>query len=300
MKAVIVVLKGPDFERRREEIGLLAETAGYTVEGLFTQAGPPRPRFFVGKGKLEEVGVFIRERGVEVVVFEDFLSSRQLMDLEGELGVPVMDRYDLILNVFEAHAGSREAMLQIELARLKRKLPYIKLHTGRRVREDHPGFGSSGEYVVHSTLTGIHRRIKKIQDTLDRSTKVVEGQTRRRREMGKVVALAGYTNVGKTTLLNALTGAGKPARDELFTTLGPKTGRMEDGVFITDTIGFIRNLPPELVHAFRSTLRSIQDSDLILLMLDACDDVEEFQRKKDICEETLMRSAPTAYPSSMC
>jgi GTP-binding protein HflX len=296
MKAVMVILKGPEFEKRRKEIGLLAETAGYAVEKYFTQAPPPRPRFFVGKGKVEEMGAFIQERDIEVAIFEDFLSSRQIMDLEGELGLPVMDRYDLILNVFEAHAGSREAMLQIELARLRRKLPYIKLHANRRVREDHPGFGSSGEYVVHSTLSGIHKRIKKIQNTLTRYTKVVEGQTRRRRELGKVVALAGYTNVGKTTLLNALTGAGKPARDELFTTLGPKTGRLEEGTFVTDTIGFIRNLPPELVHAFRSTLRSIQDSDLILLMLDASDDMEEFRRKKEICEETLMRIGTDGIP----
>jgi GTP-binding protein HflX len=296
MKAAVVILKGPEFEKRREEIGLLVETAGYTVERYFIQTPPPRPRFFVGRGKVEEIGAFIQERGTEVAIFENFLSSRQIMDLEGELGVPVMDRYDLILNVFEAHAGSREAMLQIELARLRRKLPYIKLHANRRVREDHPGFGSSGEYVVHSTLTGIHKRIKKIQDTLDSYTKVVEGQTRRRKELGKGVALAGYTNVGKTTLLNALTGTGKPARDELFTTLGPKTGRLEEGIFITDTIGFIRNLPPELVHAFRSTLKSIQDSDLILLMLDASDDTEEFRRKKEICEETLMHIGTDGIP----
>jgi GTP-binding protein HflX len=289
MKTVVVLLKGAEYKERLEEIGLLARTAGYQVERYFTQKAPPRARFFIGKGKVDEIRVFCQDNSIEAVIFEDFLGSRQIMDLETRFGLPVMDRYDLILNVFEAHAGSREAMLQIELARLKRKLPYIKLHANRRVKVDHPGFGSSGEYVVHSTLTAVQKRIKKIHVALESYTKVVDGQDKRRKKLGKVVALAGYTNVGKTTILNALTGAGKPARDELFTTLGPKTRRSKDGIFITDTIGFIRNLPPELIHSFSSTLKSIMNADLILLILDASDDMAEFEKKKDTCEETLMR-----------
>lgn len=289
MRTVITILKGAEFNERLEEIGLLAKTAGYQVDRYFIQKAPPKPRFFIGKGKVDEIGIFCQGNNIDAVIFEDFLSSRQIMDLETRLRLPVMDRYDLILNVFEAHAGSREAMLQIELARLKRKLPYIKLHANRRVKVDHPGFGSSGEYVVHSTLTAVHKRIKKIQVALESYTKVIDAQDKRRKKLGKVVALAGYTNVGKTTLLNALTGAGKPARDELFTTLGPKTRRLKDGIFITDTIGFIRNLPLELIHSFHSTLKSIKNADLVLLILDASDDMAEFKKKKEICEETLMR-----------
>lgn len=302
MKAVIAMLKEEEFEERREEIEQLARTAGYEVLRTFVQAGRPRARFLLGPGKVQEIKNYVPEAGVELVILENYLTSRQVMSLEEELLVPVIDKFDLILNVFEKHARTREAKLQIELARLKRKLPYIKMFMGRRVREDHPGFGGSGEYIINSTIAAVHKRIKKIDDTLEKYDKRVEAQGRRRREEGRVVSLVGYTNVGKTTILNRLTKSEKTARDELFTTLSPKAASFRLGsrkVFVTDTLGFIRNLPHELIYAFRATLKEASSSDLVLLVLDASEPLPEFNRKREICEKTLVRiganSVPTIY-----
>lgn len=302
MKCVVVMLRDGDYEERRVEIELLCLTAGYDVSKTFTQRAPPRARYLIGPGKVEETHSYITSEGISLVVFENFLTSRQIMSLEGVFGVPVIDKFDLILNVFEDHARSREAKLQIELARLKRKLPYIKMQLGRRVREDHPGFGGSGEYIVHSTLAEIQKRIKKIEERLSKFEWRMEIQSRRRRKEGKVVSLVGYTNVGKTTLLNTLTKAGKETRDELFTTLSPKTASIRingDLVFVNDTLGFIRNLPHELIYAFRAALREIASSDLVLVVLDVSDPVDEFVKKKQMMEDTLVRiganNVPTIY-----
>jgi GTP-binding protein HflX len=299
MKSVVVMLKENEFEERKAEIAMLAETGGYEVAEFFVQDKRPRAKFLVGKGKVEEILEFVKRNGVGLVIFENYLNSRQIMSLERELEVPVIDKYDLILNVFEEHAGSREAKHQIELARLKRNVPYVKMSTGIRVRTDHPGFGSSGEYIVRSTIANIHRRIKKIESELEKYGKRTRAQAKRRRKIGKIVSIVGYTNVGKTTLLNSLTGAGKRERDELFTTLRSKTAELEGGIFLMDTIGFIRNLPHELVYAFRATLEEIKNSDLILIVMDASDGEPEFLRKKEVCEETLAKidafGVPTLY-----
>ncbi|PJB21227.1 MAG: GTPase HflX, partial [Euryarchaeota archaeon CG_4_9_14_3_um_filter_38_12] len=211
----------------------------------------------------------------------------QTLALEDELKIPVMDRFDLILNVFEKRARSKEAKMQIELARLKRKKPYIKAVLGRRVKTEHPGYGGSGEFIIHSTMTEINNRIRKIETALKKFEKRVEDQREKRKEKGRIVSLSGYTNVGKTSLMNALTGTEKDAKDELFTTLRTKTASMEKGIFLNDTIGFIRNLPYDLIYAFKVTLGDIKNSDLILLVLDASEDMETFLEKKRICEDML-------------
>jgi GTP-binding protein HflX len=296
MKSVVVMLKEGEFVERFAEIRMLADTGEYEVLEQFVQDKRPRAKFLVGKGKVKEIHNFIKGNEVGLVIFENYLNSRQIMSLERELGVPVIDKYDLILNVFELHAGSREAQLQIELARLKRNIPYVKMATGVRVRTDHPGFGSSGEYIVRSTIANIHKRIKKIESELEKYGARTREQAKRRKKRGKIVSIVGYTNVGKTTLLNALTGAGKRERDELFTTLRSKTAALSEGIFLMDTIGFIRNLPHELVYAFRSTLEEIKNSDLILIVMDASDSGEEFLRKKEICESTLAKIEAFGVP----
>lgn len=299
MRAVVVMLREGEYEEEEAEVLSLATTAEYEVLKVFVQTTKPRARYLVGTGKVEEIKSFVKGNGAELVIFENFLRSRQIMSLEEALGVPVIDRFDLILNVFEKHAQSREAMLQIELARLTKRIPYIKMYLSRRVREEHPGFGGSGEFIIHSTLGAINKRIKNIEKKLERFQERAGAQRERRRRAGKIVSLAGYTNAGKTTLLNALTGAEKEVRDELFTTLRTKTSAIVMGdqkVFVNDTVGFIRDLPHELIYAFRATLSDIRGSDLVLVVLDASDTEEEFARKREVCENTLVEIGADRVP----
>lgn len=291
MRSVIVMLKEDEHRQRLEEIQSLVTTVEYDVVDLFIQSSKPRARFLIGRGKVEEIRESIKEKGIELVIFENYLNSRQLTSLEEEFGIPVIDKFDLILNVFESHAKNKEAKLQIELVRLKRKIPYLKTFLSRKVAEEHPGFGGSGEFIIHSTMKTIDKRIKKIEELLEKFDRRIENQREVRRKLGKVISLAGYTNVGKTTLLNALTDVSKETSDELFTTLGTKTSSIilnGEKVFINDTIGFIRNLPHELIYTFRATLDDIKNSDLILLVMDASEPEKEFMRKKEICENTLV------------
>ncbi len=290
MKAVVAVLFDEEFDWRLSEIKSLCQTAGYDVAEVFVQKGRPARRFLIGRGKVAQIKDFVSKNGGDIVVFENFLTSKQTLSLEEALETPVIDRFDLILNVFEMHAESREAKLQIELARLKRKIPYLKMYLGRKVRSEHPGFGGSGEFIVHSTITSVHRRIKSIEKKLEMFDKRTAMQRRRREKVGRIISLAGYTNVGKTSLLRALTGTVKPERDELFTTLGTKTGSFKyDGetYLLNDTIGFIRDLPFQLIYAFKATLHDIAQSDLILVVHDSTLTKEDFFKRKTTCETAL-------------
>ncbi|MFQ5800660.1 MAG: GTPase HflX [Candidatus Hydrothermarchaeales archaeon] len=290
MKAAVVMLFGEEADERLSEIKSLCKTAGYDVADIFTQKGGASRRYLIRKGKVREIKDFIRANEIQLVVFENFLTSGQVLALEDELKVPVIDRFDLILNVFELHAASKEAKLQIELARLKRKMPYIKMYLSRKVKTEHPGFGGSGEFIIHSTITTIHKRIKSIEESLERFENRTALQRGRRKKVGKVVSLAGYTNVGKTSLLYALTGVKKPVKDELFTTLRTKTASLTyngSKFLINDTIGFIRNLPYQLIYAFNATLMDIASSDLILIIHDSSLEPEELLRRKEICEDIL-------------
>ncbi|RMF90108.1 MAG: hypothetical protein D6733_04655, partial [Methanobacteriota archaeon] len=173
---------------------------------------------------------------------------------------------------------------------LKRKIPYLKMYLSRRVKSEHPGFGGSGEFIIHSTLTTIHRRIKSLERSLEKFETRASMQRDRRKKRAMTISLAGYTNVGKTSLLHALTGVRKPVRDELFTTLRTKTaGFSYNGTrfLLNDTIGFIRNLPFQLIYAFNATLMDIAASDLILLVHDSTLPLEEVLKRKALCEDTL-------------
>jgi GTP-binding protein HflX len=298
MQAVLVYL-GEETEKLDETVAL-ARTLDYQItEKLVQKKEKKSSKYLIGSGKLEELKNFIANNEIELVIFENLLKSSQVLALEDYLKVPVIDRFDLILNVFEVRARNKEAKLQIELARLKRKLPYIKTFLGRKVKEEHPGFGGSGEFIVRNTITGIRRRIRKIENELINFESHVIEQTERRKELGKIISLAGYTNVGKTALLNALTNANMLVKDELFTTLSTKTSCLMQGyekIFVNDTIGFLNDLPHELIYAFRATLGSIKNSDLILLLLDASESLEEFIKKKEICEQILRGIGASRIP----
>lgn len=292
---------GEEEKKRISELKALAETAGYSTEAEFVQKGEKDRKYFIRKGKVEEIKNFLSDSAIDLAVCESLLSSPQVLALEEKLGVPVIDRFDLILNIFELHAKSKEAQLQIELARLKRKIPYIKVFLGKKVSKDHPGFGSSGEYIIRGSLTGINKKINTIEKKLELFEKRAELQRSWRREVGKSIALAGYTNVGKSTLAKALTGTETLSKDELFTTLRTKTLSYRykgENFLVSDTIGFIRALPHSLIQAFRATLSDIMKADLILLVHDASNGAEEIKNKKEICGEIL--ASMCEYSENAC
>ncbi len=292
-----------------KETKQLAETLGYKVVHEFLQNKPARSKYLIGSGKLKEIKDYIDENYTDVIIYENLLSSSQILATENFLGIPVMDKLDLILNVFELRAKSKEALIQIELARLKRKMQYIKKILSRQVKTEHPGFGGSGEYIIHSTITQIYRRIRKLEKYLREYEQRILHQTLHRKKYGKIVTLSGYTNAGKTTLFNAITDCNEAVKDELFTTLSIKTSKLtaEIGlkkIFINDSIGFLYNLPAQLIYAFRSTLSIMKNSDIILVILDGSEPFAQLQAKKKVCDDILRDidayKIPTLYVINKC
>jgi GTP-binding protein HflX len=262
------------------ELRRLVDTAGAVVAGVVTQRmDRPNPRTFIGSGKAEEVERLAREAGATMVVFDDDLSPSQQANLEGLLPqVRVIDRTQLILDIFALHAVSHEGKLQVELARLEYVLPRLRGMWGHLEAERLGGgrgarFGA-GESQLESDRRLTRKRISELKRELKHVARARATQRASRARSGVFrIALVGYTNAGKSTLLNALTDAGVLAQDQLFATLDATTRRLDlpDGrtVTLTDTVGFINKLPHGLVEAFKSTLDEVREADLLLHVVDA-------------------------------
>lgn len=268
------------------ELGQLARTAGLEVAGRTWQRLTSfNPATLVGSGKVEELAELCRDLPAEVVVFDDELSPRQLRNLEDIFGEPikVLDRTSLILDIFAQHARTREGQLQVELAQYQYRLPRLTrawTHLARQAgggaaRGGAGGVGlrGPGETQLEVDRREISRRIAQIRTELEQVRRHRALHRRQRdRQAIPVVAIVGYTNAGKSTLLNALSGADVLAENKLFATLDPTTRRVSlpNGreVLFSDTVGFIQKLPPELVAAFRATLEEINEANLILHVLD--------------------------------
>jgi GTP-binding protein HflX len=262
-------------EEQMLELGELARTAGVAVVGTETQRRQhPDPALFIGKGKAEELHALKHESDFNLLVFNEELSPRQQRNLEKKLEVKVIDRTELILDIFAQRARTKEGRLQVESAQLHHLLP--RLQGGRDLSRLGAGVGTRGpgEQKLESDRRRIRHRIRE----LDRDIKEIRKQRElrragRRRVAYPVVAIVGYTNSGKSTLLNALTQAQVRMEDALFVTLDPTTrlvklpNRRE--VLFTDTVGFIQKLPTDLVAAFKATLEEVQQADLLLHVLDA-------------------------------
>ncbi|HHJ99540.1 MAG TPA: GTPase HflX, partial [Actinobacteria bacterium] len=257
------------------ELRRLVDTAGAVVAGVVTQRmDRPNPRTFIGSGKAEEVERIACEAGATMVVFDDDLSPSQQANLEGLLPqVRVIDRTQLILDIFALHAVSHEGKLQVELARLEYVLPRLRGMWGHLEAERLGGgrgarFGA-GESQLESDRRLTRKRISELKRELKHVARARATQRASRARSGVFrIALVGYTNAGKSTLLNALTDAGVLAQDQLFATLDATTRRLDlpDGrtVTLTDTVGFINKLPHGLVEAFKSTLDEVREADLLL------------------------------------
>jgi GTP-binding protein HflX len=260
-----------------EELRSLADAAGYRVLAEIVQKRSRDNRFQLGRGKILEALSFEPER----LIFHNPLSPKQVFNIS-QFGVPVIDRFNLILEIFASRASTREAKLQVELARLSYDAPHIRDALSQSKLSEQPGFRGSGAYE-QSIYRDMQKRIAKIRTALQSVELQGEERRQRRRELGfDLVALAGYTNAGKSTLLNALTNAGVAVKDQPFTTLSPTTRALEmkgRRILLTDTVGFIDDLPHFLIKAFASTLAEISRADLVLLVADASDPLEILRRK---------------------
>ncbi len=257
------------------ELAELARTAGAEVVARFTQRlDHPNPATYIGSGKVQEIIEAIREHGANVVIFDDELSPSQQRNLEKALGVKVIDRTALILDIFATRAQTREGRLQVELAQHQYLLPRLAGQWSHLERmEGAIGTRGPGETQIETDRRLIRNRIAKIRRDLEEVRTQRELYRRRRaRNNVPVVALVGYTNAGKSTLMRALSGADVLAEDKLFATLDPVTRRISlpsgEIVLLTDTVGFIQKLPTQLVAAFRATLEELEDADLLLHVVD--------------------------------
>ncbi len=274
------------------ELTRLAQTADLEVVGQVTQRlDRPQPNSYLGKGKLRELTEQKSTLRFDTIVADDELSPAQQRYLEDRLDVQVLDRTAVILHIFSMHARTREGRLQVELAQYHYRLPRL---TGRGVELSRLGAGINTRGPGESKLESDRRRIRHRISELNREIERIRAQRSRNRSQRRssgvpVIALVGYTNAGKSTLMNALTGAEVVSTDQLFATLDPTTRRMElpnhQQVLLTDTVGFIQKLPTDLIASFRATLEEITEADVILHVADASS--SQVDRQTEAVEDEL-------------
>src|SRR4051812_28364705 len=297
-----VLAQGADADQELAEVEELARTAGVEpVARIVQHRGRPGQRTYVGKGKLEEVQQRFAEAGAESLLVDDELDPAQQRFLEDKLGTRVVDRTQLILDIFAQHAVSAEGKLQVELAQLEYNLPRMR---GMWQHLERLGGGVGTRGPGESQLETDRRLARRRIGVLKRRLREIERQraTRRkerRRSETPQIALAGYTNVGKSTLLNALTGADVSVENRLFETLDPTTRSFDyDGrrYLVTDTVGFIRRLPHQLVEGFAATLEETLVADMVLHVVDASASDEELDRQVQAVEDVLAEIGAAELP----
>ena len=300
-----------ELEKSLDELERLLDTAGGVCIGKMIQnKDKPDPRTLIGSGKVRELAALCQMNGVELVVFDEELSPSQIRNLEDDIGegVRVIDRSILILDIFALHAVSREGKLQVELAQLKYTAPRLT-GQGKDLSRLGGGIGTRGpgESKLESDRRHMKHRIVALEEelkTLDKNRRTMRA-ARDRSGIPKV-AIVGYTNAGKSTLLNYLTDAGILAEDKLFATLDPTTRKFElpsgESVLLTDTVGFIRKLPHHLIKAFQSTLDEAVYADLLMIVLDVSD--PEYRAQLEVTERLLEElgasGKPTLYVFNKC
>jgi GTP-binding protein HflX len=284
------------------ELGELLRTAGVAVVGeMFQKRDSPHPNTYLGPGKVDELKPLLSQHDANVVVADDELSPRQQRNLEEQLGMPVLDRTAVILDIFAGHANTAEGKLQVELAQLEYNMARMRgLWThlerlGGGIGTRGPGESQieTDRRLARDRMSALKRRLEQVK-----STRAVMRQERERAHL-PTVALAGYTNAGKSSLLNALSGSDVGVRNRLFHTLDPttRTLRLEGRAYlVTDTVGFIRKLPHQLVDAFAATLEETKLADLVLHVVDASADEEELVAMTRAVEDVLEEIEAGASP----
>ena len=294
-------------EAQTDEIEALARAGGYQVEAIVTQTRTEDPAYHFGQGKVETIAERVRATDATALIVDNQLGPYQTFNLGNDLpdGVRIVDRFRLILEIFGQRAQTRKAQLQVELAELRYELPRAEAKASLAKRDERPGFMGLGEYD-ESRERDIKAQISRIRDELERIEQTDQHRREQRRESGfDLVALAGYTNAGKSTLLRRLAtdlsvdenedihpdlDTTAESEDRLFTTLGTTTRQAEfdrRDVLVTDTVGFISDLPHWLVESFKSTLDAVYRADLVLLVVDVSETIEEIREKIVTSHDTL-------------
>lgn len=294
-KVVLVGVIMPGASRKSvnehlDELKLLCNTAGAEIEKVFIQdVGRPNPAYLIGKGKAEEIALYVQENNISAVIFDDELTAVQVRNMENLAKCKVLDRSAIILDIFASHAKTREAKTQVELAQYQYFLPRLT-RQWTHLSKQFGGIGTKGpgETQIETDRRIIRNKISALQEKLKNIDTQRETQRKQREGFFKAV-LVGYTNVGKSTILNLLSDANVLVEDKLFATLDSTTRLLKtknNSVYLlSDTVGFIRKLPHNLIASFRSTLKEIVDADLILHIIDASH--PNFEEQINIVNETL-------------
>lgn len=276
-KAVLIGINYPgqdpgEVDDFLDELAFLTKTAGATPVKKFVQKMPhPDPRTFVGEGKIREISGFIKENNIDIAIFDDELFPSQIRNIEGELGCRILDRTNLILDIFAHHARTSHARTQVELAQYKYLLPRLTgMWTHLERQRGGIGLRGPGETEIETDRRIIRDKISLLKEQLKKIDMQMATQRKNRGKMVRV-ALVGYTNVGKSTIMNLLSKSDVTAEDKLFATLDTTVRKVVIGnlpFLLSDTVGFIRKLPHDLVESFKSTLDEVRESDLLLHIVD--------------------------------
>ena len=290
MVAVITQNQRPEqAEEYLDELAFLAHTAGAKVLFRFTQKLTyPNPRTYIGEGKLEEISEYVIAHEIDIVIFDDELSPSQIRNLEGTLKCKILDRSNMILDIFASRAKTAQAKFQVELAQAQYMLPRLtRMWTHLSKHKGGIGMKGPGETEIETDRRVLREKITKLKERLDLINK--QADTRRRNRDEKVrVALVGYTNVGKSTLMNVLTKSDVFAEDKLFATLDSTVRKVDwagCSFLLSDTVGFIRKLPHQLIECFKSTLDEIREADILLHIVDISH--ANFEEQIHVVSETL-------------
>jgi GTPase len=288
-KKVVLVTYPDDFTQ--EEAKSLVESADREIIKVFTQKYLNRSQYGMGRGKAEEIREFVKESGAEQIIVDEHLTSRQTYNLEKLAGARVIDRERLILDIFRSRATTTEAKLQIELAEIKYEIPRVRESARITSGSERPGKGGSGEYVVDVKFRELKRRMSFVKEKLDSAGKKrALYHQQRQNDRLPVVSLVGYTSSGKTTLFNLLTDEQRETSNSLFTTLSTTTRALKAGdtdMLLTDTVGFISRLPTYMIDAFKSTLEESLTAEVVLLLIDAAEELQSIRIKYMTCMRVL-------------